>query len=55
MYCNLWPYVWLVFKSGFLSRAAYDGARTVTMQIVNGIKKNTEMFQEINKQEGGNS
>jgi hypothetical protein len=23
------PYVWLVFKSGLQSRAAYDGARTV--------------------------
>ena len=29
MYCDLWRYVWLVFKSGFWSRAAYDGARTV--------------------------
>ena len=32
MYCDLWPYVWLVFKSGFYSRAAYDGARTVYVQ-----------------------
>ena len=23
------PYVWLVFKSGLLSRAGYNGARTV--------------------------
>ena len=29
MYCDLWPYVWLVFKSGFKSRAGYSGARTV--------------------------
>jgi hypothetical protein len=29
MYCDLWPYVWLVFKSGFYSRAGYSGARTV--------------------------
>ena len=29
MYCDLWPYVWLVFKSGFSSRAGYSGARTV--------------------------
>ena len=27
MYCDLWPYVWLVFKSGFKSRAGYSGAR----------------------------
>ena len=33
MYCELWPYVWLVFKSGFYSRAAYDGARTVTTGV----------------------
>ena len=26
MYCDLWPYVWLVFKSGFKSRAGYSGA-----------------------------
>ena len=31
MYCDLWPYVWLVFKSGFQSRAAYDGARMVSI------------------------
>ena len=31
MYCDLWPYVWLVFKSGFLSRAGYDGTRTVSI------------------------
>ena len=29
MYCDLWPYVWLVFKSGFKSRAGYSGARMV--------------------------
>ena len=29
MYCDLWPYVWLINESGFKSRAAYDGARTV--------------------------
>ena len=29
MYCDLWPYVWLVFKSGFKSRAGYSGALTV--------------------------
>ena len=29
MYCDLWPYLWLVFKSGFWSRAAYSGARMV--------------------------
>ena len=29
MYCDLWPYVWLIIESGFKSRAAYDGARTV--------------------------
>ena len=28
-FLNVWPYVWLVFKSGFKSRAGYDGARTV--------------------------
>ena len=36
---KLYPYVWLVFKSGFYSRAGYDGARTVVtlrcqMQII---------------------
>ena len=29
MYCDLWPYVWLVFESGFKSRAGYSGARMV--------------------------
>ena len=29
MYCDLWPYVWLINESGFKSRAAYGGARTV--------------------------
>ena len=29
MYCDLWLYVWLEFKSGFYSRAGYSGARTV--------------------------
>ena len=29
MYSDLWPYVWLVFKSGFKSRAGYSGACTV--------------------------
>jgi hypothetical protein len=29
MYCDLWPYVWLVSNSGFYSRAGYSGARTV--------------------------
>ena len=24
---KFWPYVWLLFKSGFKSRAGYDGAR----------------------------
>ena len=33
MYCDLWPYVWLVFKSGFYSRAGYSGARTVYVVI----------------------
>ena len=23
--CDLWPYVWLVFKRGFYSRADYSG------------------------------
>ena len=32
MYCDLWPYVWLVFKSGFESRAGYSGARTVVKE-----------------------
>ena len=31
MYCDLWPYVWLIIESGFKSRAAYGGARTVFM------------------------
>ena len=30
MYCDLWPYVWLINQSGFKSRAAYGGARTVS-------------------------
>ena len=30
-FLKFWPYVWLVFKSGFKSRAGYDGARTVTL------------------------
>ena len=29
MYCDFWPYVWLVFKSGFYSRVGYSGAGTV--------------------------
>ena len=33
MYCDLWPYVWLINESGFKSRAAYDGARTVYLCI----------------------
>ena len=28
-FLKFWPYVWLVFKSGFQSRAGYSGARTV--------------------------
>ena len=28
-FLKLWPYVWLVFKSGFKSSAGYDSARTV--------------------------
>ena len=28
-FVKFWPYVWLVFKSGFKSRAGYNGARTV--------------------------
>ena len=28
-FVKFWPYVWLVFKSGFKSRAGYSGARTV--------------------------
>ena len=30
MYCDLWPYIWLVFKSGFKSRAGYIGRGTVS-------------------------
>ena len=33
MYCDLWPYVWLVLKSGLQSRTAYDGAHTVFQPI----------------------
>ena len=29
MYCDHWPYVWLVFKSSFQSRAGYSGVHTV--------------------------
>ena len=31
--CDLWPYVWLVFKSGFYSRAGYSGACTVYKRL----------------------
>jgi hypothetical protein len=31
---KFWPYVWLVFKSGFKSRAGYSGARTVCIQKI---------------------
>ena len=34
MYCDLWPYVWLINESGFKSRAAYGGARTVFVLIL---------------------
>ena len=30
-FLKFWPYVWLVFKSGFKSRAGYNGARTVVL------------------------
>ena len=35
MYCDLWPYVWLINESGFKSRAAYGGARTVLEKETN--------------------
>ena len=35
MYCDLWPYVWLINESGFKSRAAYGGARTVFTNLFN--------------------
>ena len=41
MYCDLWPYVWLINESGFKSRAAYDGARTV---FKNGKKQRYAVF-----------
>jgi len=28
-FLKFWPYVWLVFKSGFKSRAGYDGTRSM--------------------------
>ena len=33
-FLKFWPYVWLVFKSSFQSRAGYDGARTVINIVV---------------------
>ena len=33
-FLKFWPYVWLVFKSGFWSRAGYDNARTVVLSIL---------------------
>jgi hypothetical protein len=38
MYCELWPYVWLEFKSGFYSGAGYSGACTVTNNDQTDIK-----------------
>ena len=31
------PYLWLIFKSGFYSRADYDGAHTVCIYAVKSI------------------
>ena len=47
MYCDLWPYVWLIIESGFKSRAAYGGARTVVVmpQIGSGRTVPTTNYQ----------
>ena len=49
MYCDLLPYVWLVFKSGFKSRAGYSGTRMVMKLLTVGIttlkKKYTHQFK----------
>ena len=31
-FTKFFPYVWLVFKSGFSSRSGYDGVRTVYLK-----------------------
>ena len=39
-FLKFWPYVWLVFKSGFKSRAGYDGAHTVDVpEVVTYLRK----------------
>ena len=38
-FLKFWPYVWLVFKSGFQSRAGYSGAGTVPTQNFYSINK----------------
>ena len=38
MYCELWPYLWLVFKSGFQSKADYSGWWTVNNFLI-GVEK----------------
>ena len=40
---KFWPYVWLVFKSGFKSRAGYDGARTVNVHFQTQKMNNPQM------------
>jgi hypothetical protein len=32
-FLKFWPYVWLVFSSGFKSREGYDGAHMVVLYV----------------------
>ena len=46
MYFDLWPYVWLVFKSGFLSRAGYSGAHSGMKNIrIKSIERKSEKIE----------
>ena len=56
MNCDLWPYVWLVFKSGFNSRVGYSGPHTwyliLCPSIENLITNITITSIQSNKLEG---
>ena len=42
---DLWPYVWLIFKSGSKSRTGYDGARTVIKMAIGTSTWNVETYR----------
>ena len=43
---GLFPYVWVVFKSGLLSRAGYDGAHTVYTMTLAVANRRVKVIEE---------